>query len=196
MCIIIVKPKGATLPSPTILSHCFNRNPDGTGVMYFDPKRGLILRKGIMNKDEFLDVCERLRERFPNSPVIIHCRWATDGGVQSGLCHPFPIDNRKQVLLACAPSNVKIAVAHNGVIPRWSGLGGDVSDTYLFVKNDLFPAFEANPDYLSAPENRRYLAEISQSRLAFMTATGQAWGIGKFYNYGGVYYSKPLSFFA
>ncbi len=191
MCIIIVKPRGIAFPTETILDYCFRRNPHGAGIMLAAENK-LIIRKGLMSEDEGFRTFCKLKNRYPFSPFVFHFRWATDGGINPGLCHPFPIDNRKRVLLARQPSNVKIAVAHNGVIPKWSGLGEDVSDTFLYVKNDLFPALKNDPKLLLDAENRRRIAEETGSRLAFMNYRGQICTIGGFYQYNGIYYSKPL----
>ena len=192
MCIIVIKPRGVEFPNDGILDYCFRRNPDGAGIMLADQGR-LIIRKGLMTPEEFFDVYHDLKEKFPESPFILHFRWSTGGGVQPGLCHPFPIDYRKRVLMARQPSNVRIAVAHNGVISNWSGIDATVSDTLLYVKNVLYPVFRDDPRYLCVPENRKRIAsEVNGSRLAFMTASGAMCTIGGFYKYDGVYYSKPL----
>ena len=152
----------------------------------------LMIRKGLMTRDAFFRVYHHLKRRFPESPFVFHFRWATDGGIQPGLCHPFPIDRRRRILMARQPSNVKIAVAHNGVIPKWSGLGGDVSDTLLYVQNDLAPAFEADSTFLRNPSNRKQMAIETASRWAFLTNHGQLCAVGPFYRYDDLYYSKPL----
>ena len=192
MCIIVIKPKGVEFPNDGIWEYCFRRNPHGAGIMLADGGK-LIIRKGLMTEDEFFDVYHELKERFPASPFIMHFRWSTGGGVQPGLCHPFPIDNRKRVLMAKQPANVKIAVAHNGIILDWSALNDTVSDTLLYVKNVLHPEFQADPRFLFDPANRKKIAdEVNGSRLAFMTASGAMCTIGGFYKYDSVYYSKAL----
>ena len=192
MCIIVIKPKGVEFPSDGILEYCFRRNPHGAGIMLADQGK-LIIRKGLMAEDEFFDAYHELKERFPASPFIMHFRWSTGGGIQPGLCHPFPIDYRKRVLMARQPANVKIAVAHNGVISDWSALNDTVSDTLLYVKNVLYPEFHVDPRYLFDAENRKRIADqVNGSRLAFMTASGVMCTIGGFYKYNGIYYSKSL----
>lgn len=193
MCIIVVKPKEVEFPTDGILGYCFQRNPHGAGIMLADSERGLLIRKGLMSKEEFFDVYDDLKDRYPESPFIFHFRWSTGGGIQAGLCHPFPIDYRKNVLMARQPSNVRIAVAHNGVISQWSGIDDTVSDTLLYVKNVLSPEFQKDPRYLIDPTNRKRIKDqIDGSRLAFMTNYGAICTIGGFYKYDGVYYSKPL----
>ena len=193
MCIIIVRPVGTHYPGRNVLDYCFRHNPHGAGIMVADTdEKKLIIRKGLMSEDEVFRTFCKLKNRYPFSPFVFHFRWATDGGINPGLCHPFPIDNRKRVLLARQPSNVKIAVAHNGIIPKWSGLGEDVSDTFLYVKNDLFPMKKRNLNFLQKPENRERIAEETDSRLAFMNYRGQICTIGGFYQYNGIYYSKPI----
>ena len=168
MCIIVIKPKGRPFPSDSVLNYCFRRNPHGAGIMLAAPKRGLIIRKGLMTREEFFDCYHDLAKRFPESPFIIHFRWSTGGGIQPGLCHPFPIDNRRRVLTAKQPSNVKMAVAHNGIISRWSEVDDTVSDTLLYVKNVLFPAYKADPEFVFQPEQKAKIANaVNGSRLAF-----------------------------
>ena len=192
MCIIVIKPREVEFPSDGILEYCFRRNPHGAGIMLADQGK-LMIHKGLMTADEFFDAYHELKERFPASPFIMHFRWSTGGGVQPGLCHPFPIDNRKRVLMAKQPANVKIAVAHNGIILDWSALNDTVSDTLLYVKNVLHPEFQADPRFLFDPANRKKIAdEVNGSRLAFMTASGAMCTIGGFYKYDSVYYSKAL----
>ena len=191
MCVIVVKPKGAEFPTDERLADCFRSNPDGAGIM-LAAKGKLIIRKGLMTEEEFFDVYHNLQRKFPESPFVIHFRWSTGGGVQTGLCHPFPISNRKIVLLAKEPTNPKIAVAHNGIIPKWSGVDATVSDTLLYVKNELFPAFKSDPDFIFKADQREKIASVvNGSRLVFLTDTGRITGIGNFYKYDGVYYSKP-----
>lgn len=84
MYIIVVKPKGVKFPSERILDYCFRRNPDGAGIMLANQGR-LTIRKGLMTRKEFFDAYHDLKERFPESPFILHFRWSTGGGVQPGL---------------------------------------------------------------------------------------------------------------
>ena len=220
MCIIVIKPKGRPFPSDSVLNYCFRRNPHGAGIMLAAPRaaaggvphdvngalaapagrgttssrsHGLIIRKGLMTREDFFDCYHDLAKRFPESPFIIHFRWSTGGGIQPGLCHPFPIDSRRRVLTAKQPSNVKMAVAHNGIISRWSEVDDTVSDTLLYVKNVLFPAYKADPEFVFQPEQKAKIANaVNGSRLAFMTEKGRMIGIGGFYQYDGCFYSKPL----
>ena len=196
MSIIIVRPVGVFYPSRNVLDYCFRHNPHGAGIMVADRnEKRLIIRKGLMSSDEVLDTFWYLKERHPSCPFIFHFRLATDGGISPGLCHPFPIDNRKQVLLARQPSNVKIAVAHNGVIPKWTGLDEDLSDTFLYVKNDLFPAKKKNLNFLQKQENRERIANETNSQLAFMNSRGHIYTIGQFYKFRGSFYTQPIPYY-
>ncbi|MDO4586390.1 MAG: hypothetical protein Q4C95_03745 [Planctomycetia bacterium] len=104
MRMIVVKSRGIEFPNETVFVYCFRHNPHGAGLMLADQGR-LVIRKGLMTRDEFFDVYRQLKEHFPASPFILHFRRATDGGIQPGLGHPFPIDVRKRVLTARRPSN-------------------------------------------------------------------------------------------
>ncbi len=130
MCIIVIKTRGVELPGDGILEHCFRRNPYRAGIMLAGQGK-LVIHKGLMTSDECFDAYRELKERFPASPFIPHFRWSTGGGIKPGLCHPFPIDNRKRGLTAREPANIKIA--HNGVISDWSGIDATVSLPQTFL---------------------------------------------------------------
>ena len=52
MCIIVYKPKGASLPSKDTLQTCWENNPHGAGIMWADGSN-VRIQKGFMSWDAF-----------------------------------------------------------------------------------------------------------------------------------------------
>ena len=64
------------------------KNPDGLGMAWFDGKQSRYV-KGISLKRAI-----KLSKEVP-LPYVFHARYATEGGVDPALCHPFPITRRR-----------------------------------------------------------------------------------------------------
>lgn len=207
MCIILYKPVGKDLPNESILEKCFKTNPDGAGYM-IPINNKVIIRKGFMTFESLIEDLDYIFNEYKidivKTPIVIHFRITTQGGVKKELCHPFPIcDNydkmRKQVCTS------DIALAHNGIIHLTSVpmyyVGGksktpDYNDTMTFIKdyarliidNDLF--FGKNKNKVQLMENL-----IDGSRLAIMNKNGYVKLIGNFIEKDGIYYSNGHIFY-
>lgn len=93
MCVIIIKPRGARMPSREILNACYAANHDGCGFYSeHDYYRTL-------NYDRFLKRLDRVAD---NELCIIHFRLATHGSIRRSNCHPF--------------IKKGICFAHNGIL--------------------------------------------------------------------------------
>ena len=118
MCIAIVKPMGKTI-SKDVLQTCATNNPDGMGFAY--------VKDNVIYIEKYLKDFEKFYESYSKveatSPMLIHFRIATHGGVTLENCHPFKM-NKKMVLI------------HNGII---SGYGDKEkkSDTRDFIDRVL-----------------------------------------------------------
>ena len=65
MCIIVAKPKGVDMPSNEIFRNCFIDNNDGAGLMYANPKTGMIeIEKGFMTWSSFETRLEELKSKL------------------------------------------------------------------------------------------------------------------------------------
>ena len=131
MCVIIVKSTEQKIPAKSILSQCWDSNPDGAGIALTSGDKVLIL-KGLMTKTDFLAACREIPKK---STALIHCRIGTSGYLDSGATHPFPISSKINEMTA---SYIKTdaAVCHNGIIP-WLSYHHKYSDTQLFCRDYL-----------------------------------------------------------
>ena len=83
MCVVLICPPKQR-PDLTILRACHAANPHGAGVAWRD-KRRIHWRKALTPGE-----VNHLIQQVPGE-VIIHFRWASVGGVEPLLCHPFPV---------------------------------------------------------------------------------------------------------
>jgi hypothetical protein len=106
MCIAIYKPAGKTLCWDS-LKNCFEENPDGAGFMFIDPNRTgvhrLRIHKGFMSFSQFYTHYKLWESRCPNSPFVLHFRYATHGLTNAPMCHPFKLKEG-------------IGLVHNGIL--------------------------------------------------------------------------------
>lgn len=131
MCLIIVSKEGKKAEE-SIIKSANTSNPHGIGIMYINKGR-VHINKDFRSVTSFL---KWYRQSLPNVPHAIHFRYATSGEVNKGMRHPFPVtDNRK----AIKATNVScdMAVAHNGIIQKYSYPKAELSDTAKFVVDVL-----------------------------------------------------------
>lgn len=200
MCIILYKPIDKNLPNESILKNCFQKNPDGAGYM-IPINNQVIIRKGFMTFESLIEDLDFVFNHYNidvvKTPIVIHFRITTQGGVKPALTHPFPIANNYTDMRALT-HNCDIALAHNGVIHLTSSYNRnlDFNDTMTFIKdyarliidNDLF--FAKNKNKCQLLENL-----IGGSRLAIMNKYGYVKLIGNFIEKDGIYYSNDSIFY-
>lgn len=115
MCIIIAKPAGVDPVPKENLERAWEHNKDGGGVVFFRPgDKSAYMKKGMMNKDEFLSYLGKLNKK--ENAFIAHFRIMSRGKVCKTNTHPFCYEH--------------ITFAHNGTLtiePR-----GDKTDSETF----------------------------------------------------------------
>lgn len=107
MCVILVCPESVR-PKPEVLYACHEANPHGAGVAWREHGRVRWLKNLGPGK---------LAALLPKLPgeIVVHFRWASVGGIEPRLCHPFPVTRKANTGL----SGVADAVLfHNGT---WGG---------------------------------------------------------------------------
>ena len=125
MCVVLICPPKQR-PDLTILRACHAANPHGAGVAWRD-KRRIHWRKALTPGE-----VNHLIQKVPGE-VIIHFRWASVGGVEPLLCHPFPVTAEA----ALGYEGVcKSVLFHNGTWGNWESaqeiigeLDGPMSDS-------------------------------------------------------------------
>ena len=148
MCILLVKPKNITVPSDETLQQCFKSNPDGAGIAYCTKDRKIVIKKGLMTVEQFIDAVHSIPL---NSTALIHCRISTAGGVCPELTHPYPLSGDFNKLLkttiTLSPSKPKqkvYSVGHNGIFygKNFKLEKEKSNDSQAFIINYLTPLKE------------------------------------------------------
>jgi len=136
MCIILTCEKNVR-PDYQLIEDCFFSNPDGAGLMWVEDGK-VETCKGFTDPSTLMACIDNVPM---DTPIVVHMRIATSGGINTGTCHPFPIAKSLDVLHA-PNTECDAAVAHNGVIV---GMHTDdklgISDTVSFVKDIIAPSF-------------------------------------------------------
>lgn len=116
MCIIIAKKAGVNPVPREYLERAWEHNSHGGGVVFFRPgDDSAYMKKGVMNKDEFLSLLDRIN--IKENSFIAHFRISSKGSVRKSNTHPFTYEH--------------ITFAHNGTL---SGITptGDKTDTETY----------------------------------------------------------------
>ena len=188
MCVIAVSKKGIKQPSDKDLKKMWEHNSHGSG--YMTVRNGRVeIHKGFLYWDDFIRSVHE--ERFTEAdPVVYHFRISTQGGVNEGMTHPFPL-TRKLKLMKALDVICDIGVAHNGIIPMTTSKNEtEYSDTALFVAKYL-PFIIRSADDLQIPQIRSVIDELgSYSKFAFMDYKGNIFTIGRFYDHKGILLSN------
>lgn len=158
------------MPKEADLRKCFENNPDGAGLMW--PENGAVLiRKGFMTWADFKAFA--LSKNLKNKPVVMHFRITTQGGVQPGLTHPFPVTGEYAEMRQTS-ARAPMGIAHNGIIRATSDGASDHNDTMRFIRDIAYPVFRSH----HWKDADGVLSEVlgqaaSGSRLAIMSADGK-----------------------
>jgi hypothetical protein len=107
MCVILVCPENVR-PKPEVLYACHEANPHGAGVAW--RKGGRVRWEKSLGPGQLLKLLREL-----NGEIVIHFRWASVGGVDPRLCHPFPITPKASISLT---GMAEALLFHNGT---WGG---------------------------------------------------------------------------
>lgn len=172
MCIILTCDRNVR-PDHDLIETCFWNNPDGAGIMWVEDGR-VQTSKGFMDERSL----ERAIDAVPtDSPLVIHMRIATSGGIDVGTCHPFPVCRDLETLHA-ANVECRAAVAHNGVIlgePTDDKLG--VSDTVHFVSHAIADMWRKD-NRVTRKMRRKLTNKAPHNRFAILTEDGRVYRVG------------------
>lgn len=190
MCIIVYKPQGITMPKNSILENCFDSNPDGAGFMYKDNNsKKIIISKGYMDYYSFFNAITELNNsiNITATNIVFHFRYATQGSVSPGNCHPFPITDKVKNLKELSII-ANTAMVHNGVIPFCTDYNSKnkLSDTQIFIRDYLS---KMNNSTLFNPAVLSLIEESTGSKFIFMN-NSKIELIGHFIEDKGIYYSN------
>lgn len=172
MCIILTCERGVR-PSNDLIETCFSNNPDGAGIMWCES--GMVeTSKGFETAQQLIAAIEAVPV---DTPLCIHMRIATSGGIDATVCHPFPICDSLDVLHA-TDVECGAALMHNGVIP---GLYTDdrcgISDTVTFVSTVVDRLYR-HYKHVNKAMRRRIKHAAPNNRFAILTGDGVVSRIG------------------
>ena len=164
MCVIVHKERGIDVPSEEVFQKCFNKNPDGSGILIHRKDTNLCeIHKGYMNFEDFKKALKGLNIT-KDDDAAFHFRITTSGGTSPENCHPFPISNKVDDLKATR-INTPLAFVHNGVL----GSGDDtdkISDTQVFIRDVLSrPEIKDN---LTNSEVQKIISELAGTGNRFL----------------------------
>ena len=133
MCVAVLKPAGADVPSLDILKKCWESNPDGAGIALSEDDC-VYFRKGFMTFSAFeaFYLANNVADRVSQA-IAFHFRIGTHGLKDGGNTHPFPVSEDADVLRALE-GRAPLMIAHNGVFSIPISIK-DVSDTGQFIAN-------------------------------------------------------------
>lgn len=133
MCVIIFSPNTGNRPSSKTLELCEKANPHGIGIVTQGTRQMFSVSKGVS-----LDYVKKIL-KTTDGAIAIHFRYATVGGVQDELCHPFPCTTKAETWLDYESSDLLMT---NGTWMNWEqsyqamkkllkipNLTSDISDT-------------------------------------------------------------------
>lgn len=159
MCVIVHVGAKKTLPEQ-LLENCYDRNPDGWGILW--AKHGKL--HSVKETSNFKDFWKIWHDVPRDAERAVHFRIKTHGLINKDNCHPF------------FPS-ANVGLMHNGIIDT-NLVNKDWSDTYNFCEYELKPFIkayeEANENCLSDKPFANLLTELAaHSRLLLMNKEGQ-----------------------
>lgn len=190
MCIIAVKPAGVEWPTWNTLRQCWERNPDGAGLMYNDEFGNVVIEKGFMEWSDFRHKIKQIKRLCTSQTcVVMHFRIKTHGEVSRECCHPFPLEGSLE-LLRRTEIRARMGVAHNGVITG-RDTSAKKSDTMDYILNILYPLAQLTDDLLDNKYIDHLIEDtIGTCRLAILEGSGRCIMYGTWYDEGGMHYSN------
>lgn len=201
MCLIIVKPRGKSIPPYIRLRQAFLNNPDGFGLAYWQEGMTRVhIHKGAMTLAEAY-VLLRAIPRPQDKVIVMHFRHATMGTISQGNTHPYPITKDHSLLIALE-LETPVAVFHNGMmleyhsfkvtkqadgttIYTWEADSSGLTDTQLFIKDILVGLGDA----LYNPQVGRLIEGYTYSKFVLFRPNSVI-TIGDFIKDRGCYYSN------
>lgn len=187
MCIIAVKPKGLPVWDDETIRIMYRKNPDGAGLMYFDPVlKKVHCEKGFNSSEELIVRLNLLDKEYDLTRlnIVTHFRIGTSGLKDALNCHPYPIyEDNKPVF------NTDLAMCHNGILSDYNPpKDAKFNDTQNFIKQVLS---KLNKNFLYDSDKKLLISElIGSNKLCFINSNDEIITIGNFINDDGYLYSN------
>lgn len=176
MCLIIASRTGR--PKEEYIRNGFANHPDGTGIAWFE-KDGVHYKKGL-TVEETITMSKELPVGY-----VIHFRWASVGGKDKSLIHPFPIS--KDVILR-PEGTAKSVLFHNGHWDSWNNVLVNHLSSRLVLPTGKWSDTRAIA-FLVSIHGTPFLNLLDVGKFIVM-ANGKQYAFGDFQEEDGVYYSN------
>lgn len=179
MCVVVCKAPGVAFPKMKRLETCWENNPQGAGVAWWDAKAGNVrIEKGLMTWDSFEMFVKKLHKTITakNTAVMYHFRIASKGETVAAQCHPYPMSASPADLNALS-TRTRVAVAHNGTMPI--GCYKDMNDTQTFIIDYLMSISRMCTRFWENKDALALIERVTESKMAFM-AGNAIYTLGKF----------------
>ena len=189
MCMIAFKPKGIALPKEEYLRNGERNNKDGIGIglLKYGSKK-ILVKKDFTNLEHLLIWIKNKVKK--EDTLIIHFRNSTQGKVDKGNRHPFPVTNNKE-LIRKALCETDIIMAHNGTISQYSNPAEKVfSDTQLFTMEILADNLIKKNLFSNGAIQKLVEKMVGLSRIIVLNRKGEIFKCGTWYEEDGIYYSN------
>ncbi len=168
MCQIILQKPGHENMPESYFKNSYENNRDAIGIAVATGERVLVAKFATADVNDYKLAYKQYlkwRERYPDSPVLIHTRIGTSGKRDETNCHPFVLGNHQA------------ALAHNGVFYETTDRTSDLSDTNILVTKSISPLVERFGEAVVLDPAFKFLCETfvtkTSSKLAFITASGK-----------------------
>lgn len=153
MCLIIFAPANTHVPDEYV-TNAFITNSDGAGVAYVRDGE-VIIEKGFFKVNELREALLRIG---PDTPRLIHFRFATLGSVNIDNCHPFPL------------TGSSAAFAHNGPCVHDDYQGDALRSDSRHLAEDLLTQYDQTTLQAVKPLLEGFVN--SGNKLAFLFPDG------------------------
>jgi predicted glutamine amidotransferase len=176
MCLAIYKPENQDIPFNEIIE-AWCSNSDGAGLCFINDKNEVVIHKGFMTLEFYLDFLYTNEVMLKSKKVLIHLRYSTSGKTNTAMTHPFPISSKNSDLSKQFLITDK-ALVHNGVLfsPQYQKI---FSDTAIFTKWYK----------MTRPDDKRLNEVLKGNRIAIMDNEGVKM-LGDWTKIDGLYYSN------
>ena len=169
-------------PDEQTLKTCWDNNPDGAGFMF--SRDGKVYgNKGFMTYDKLKSALKSVPD---SSPLVIHFRIATSGGIATRTCHPYPVTCSMRLLHASKWVS-DCGLAHNGVIDgMFTDDAAGISDTIFYTKTIVYTVKQTTHVHGETLATNNRATDMLRdtcggSRLAILDGSGVIKRIGKWY---------------
>lgn len=183
MCVICYIPKNEEMLKRKEFKLMWNKNNDGAGIMWIYDNQ-VHISKGYFDFEALYEDLTNIKINY-NCDMAVHFRWATHGGINGGLCHPFPLSDKSNELFSL--NNIcEVGIMHNGVISIDNREG--FSDTTEYIAKELYPKYKKNK-YFYLCSNDEISERIGYGKLLFFSKYGIN-KVGEWKNYKGCWCSN------